>query len=129
MNRLLARVRKIIAKLRNKYRLVLLNDSSFAEVLSIQLTPLNLLMLLSSFFVIFTIIIFLLIAYTPMRHLVPGYGKANDTEAWMEMNQRIEDMSREVKDRQMKIDALNNILSEKEKVYDSSSVRKEKIKQ
>jgi hypothetical protein len=129
MNRLLARVRKIIAKLRNKYRLVLLNDSSFAEVLSIQLTPLNLLMLLSSFFVIFTIIIFLLIAFTPMRHLVPGYGKANDTEAWMEMNQRIEDMSREVKDRQMKIDALNNILSEKEKVYDSSSVRKEKIKQ
>ncbi len=129
MNRLLARVRKIIAKLRNKYRLVLLNDSSFAEVLSIQLTPLNLLMLLSSFFVVFTIIIFLLIAYTPMRHLVPGYGKANDTEAWMEMNQRIEDMSREVKDRQMKIDALNNILSEKEKVYDSSSVRKEKIKQ
>ena len=129
MNRLLARVRKIIAKLRNKYRLVLLNDSSFAEVLSIQLTPLNLLMLLSSFFVIFTIIIFLLIAFTPMRHLVPGYGKANDTEAWMEMNQRIEDMSREVKDRQMKIDALNNILSEKEKAYDSSSVRKEKIKQ
>ena len=47
----------------------------------------------------------------------------------MEMNQRIEDMSREVKDRQMKVDALNNILSEKEKVYDSSSVRKEKIKQ
>ena len=129
MNRLLARVRKIIAKLRNKYRLVLLNDSSFAEVLSIQLTPLNLLMLLSSFFVVFTLIIFLLVAYTPMRHLVPGYGKANDTEAWMEMNQRIEDMSREVKDRQMKIDALNNILSEKEKAYDSSSVRKEKIKQ
>lgn len=129
MNRLVARVRKIIAKLRNKYRLVLLNDSSFAEVLSIRLTPWNLLMLLSSVFVVFTIIIFLLVSYTPMRHLVPGYGKANDTEAWMELNQRIEDMGREIKDRQMKIDALNNILSEKEGIYDSTSARKEKGKQ
>ena len=129
MNRLLSRVRKIIAKLRNKYRLVLLNDSSFAEVWSIRLTPMNLLMLLSSFFVIFSLIIFLLVAFTPMRHLVPGYGKANDTEAWMEMNQRIEDMGREIKDRQMKLEALNNLLSEKEQVYDSSSVRKEKGKQ
>ena len=86
-------------------------------------------MLLSSFFVIFSLIIFLLVAFTPMRHLVPGYGKSNDTEAWMEMNQRIEDMGREIKDRQMKLEALNNLLSEKEQVYDSSSVRKEKGKQ
>ncbi len=61
------RNRKIIANLRNKFRLVLINDTSFAEVFSIQLTPLNVLMVFSSLLISFTIIIMLLVAYTPLR--------------------------------------------------------------
>jgi hypothetical protein len=113
--------RKIIAKLRNKYRLVLINESSFGEVLSIRLTPLNVLMLLSSAFILFTIIIYLLIAYTPMRQMMPGYGRLGENNAWMEVNQRVEDLGREVSDKQLKIDALNTILSEQEKKFDSTS--------
>lgn len=116
--------RKIIAKLRNKYRLVLFNDSSFGEVFSVRLTPMNVLMLFSSAFILFLVIIFLLIAFTPMRQMVPGYGKANDTEAWMELNQKVEDLGREVRDKELKIDALNKILSDQEAAFDSSSVRK-----
>lgn len=116
--------RKIIAKLRNKYRLVLINDSSFAEALSIRLTPMNVLMLFSSFFVLFTIIIFLLIAYTPMRQLVPGYGKGTDNAAWMEMNQKVEDLQRAIDDRNLKADALQKILSEKEGELDSAKSAK-----
>lgn len=116
--------RKIIAKLRNKYRLVLFNDSSFGEVFSVRLTPMNVLMLFSSAFILFMVIIFLLIAFTPMRQMVPGYGKANDTEAWMELNQKVEDLGREVRNKELKIDALNKILSDKEAAFDSSSVRK-----
>lgn len=116
--------RKIIAKLRNKYRLVLFNDSSFGEVFSVRLTPMNVLMLFSSAFILFMVIIFLLIAFTPMRQMVPGYGKANDTEAWMELNQKVEDLGRDVRDKQLKIDALNKMLTDQEKAFDSSSVRK-----
>lgn len=116
--------RKIIAKLRNKYRLVLFNDSSFGEVFSVRLTPMNVLMLFSSAFILFMVIIFLLIAFTPMRQMVPGYGKANDTEAWMELNQKVEDLGREVRNKELKIDALNKMLSDNEAAFDSSSVRK-----
>lgn len=116
--------RKIIAKLRNKYRLVLINDSSFAEAFSIRLTPLNLMMLLSTIFVIFTIIIFALISYTPMRQLVPGYGKASDNAAWMELNQKVEDLNRRFESRAMKENALNKILSESEETLDTSSMKK-----
>lgn len=112
--------RKIIAKLRNKYRLVLINDSSFAEVFSIRLTPLNLLMLLSTIFLIFTFIIFSLISYTPVRQLVPGYGKASDNAAWLELNQKVEDLNRKFESRAMKENALNKILSESEDQLDSS---------
>lgn len=116
--------RKIIAKLRNKYRLVLINDSSFAEVFSIRLTPFNVGMLFSTVFVIFTIIIFLLIAYTPMRQMVPGYGKASDNAAWMELNQKVEDLRRDFENRSLKENAINDILSEKEYLLDTTSAKK-----
>lgn len=115
---------KIIAKLRNKYRLVLINDSSFGEVLSIRLTPMNVLMLFSSAFILFTIIMFFLISYTPVRQLLPGYGRMSDNNAWMEMNQKVEDLGRELSDKQIKIDALNAILNEQEKKFDSTSESK-----
>lgn len=113
--------RKIIAKLRNKYRLVLINDSSFAEAFSIRLTPINVLMLFSTAFVLFTIVIFLLIAYTPMRQMVPGYGKSSDQAAWLELNQQVEDLKRKYEDRALKEDAINKILSENEMMLDTSS--------
>lgn len=116
--------RKIIAKLKNKYRLVLINDSSFAEIFSIRLTPFNVLMLFSTVFVIFTIIIFSLIAYTPMRQMVPGYGKASDNAAWMELNQKVEDLDRKFRNREMKQDAVNKILSEQESMLDTVSNKK-----
>jgi hypothetical protein len=116
--------RKIIAKLRNKYRLVLINDSSFAEAFSIRLTPFNVMMLFSSIFVLFTIIIFLLIAYTPMRQMVPGYGKSSDNSALMELNQKVEDMQRQIDNRELKTDALQKILSEKESELDTVSSKK-----
>jgi hypothetical protein len=116
--------RKIMAKLRNKYRLVLLNDTHFGEVFSIRLTPLNLLMLLSSVFLTFILIIYLLISFTPAKRLVPGFGNTNNREAMMELNQRVEDLSRELQNKQIKIDALNDMLSNKEKKFDSTSVRR-----
>jgi hypothetical protein len=116
--------RKIIAKLRNKYRLVLLNDTHFGEVFSIRLTPINLLMLLSSVFLTFVLLIYLLISFTPAKRLVPGFGNTNNREAMMELNQRVEDLSRELKNKQLKIDALTDILLEKEKKFDSTSVRR-----
>jgi hypothetical protein len=120
----MSRGRKIIAKLRNKYRLVLINDTSFAEVFSIRLTPFNVGMLFSTIFVLFTIIIFLLIAYTPMRQMVPGYGKTSDNAAWMELNQKVEDLRRDFENRSLKEKALNNILNENEYLMDTSSLKR-----
>ena len=113
-----------MANLRNKYRLVLLNDTHFGEVFSIRLTPMNLLMLLSSVFLAFVLLIYLLISFTPVKRLVPGFGNTNNKEAMMELNQRVEDLSRELENKQIKIDALNDILTDREKKFDSTSFRR-----
>lgn len=111
---------KILKKLKNKYRLVLINDGSFAEVFSIRLTPMNVLMLASSSLLLFTLIIFALIAYTPVRQLVPGYGKVSDNAAIIELTQEVEELTRQQKAGLEKQEALRIIINGGEEVWDSS---------
>ena len=112
---------KILKKLKNKYRLVLINDSSFAEVFSIRLTPMNVLMLASSALLVFTFVIFALIAYTPVRQLVPGYGKFSDNAAIIELTQQVEELTRLQKEGMEKQEALRKIINGEEAAWDSSN--------
>jgi murein DD-endopeptidase MepM/ murein hydrolase activator NlpD len=64
---------KLIKKLKNRYRLVIINDKTFEDKFSVSLTPLNLFVVFSSFLVFFTVIIVLVIVYTPLREFIPGY--------------------------------------------------------
>ena len=66
--------KKIKKKLLHKYRLVILNEDTFEERLSLNLNRLNVFVLgtLSAIFLIaFTT---LLIAFTPLKEYIPGYS-------------------------------------------------------
>jgi murein DD-endopeptidase MepM/ murein hydrolase activator NlpD len=69
--------RVFFKKLKNKYRLVVLNDSSFEEKISIKLTPLNLFVLAGSVTILLVVLITSLIAFTPLREYIPGYADVN----------------------------------------------------
>lgn len=66
--------RKVKQKLLHKYRLVILNEDTFEERLSFQLSKLNVILL--SFITIMLLIsgTALLIAFTPIREFIPGYS-------------------------------------------------------
>jgi hypothetical protein len=66
--------KKLIHKLKNRYRIVLINDTTFEEKFSLSLTPMNVFVGFSSFLVFFTMIISLLIVFTPLREYIPGYS-------------------------------------------------------
>ena len=118
-----SRRRKIIANLRNKHRFVLINDTTFAEVFSVRLTPINVLMLFSSLLLAFTIIVLLLLAYTPMRAILPNVVTQESRKEILMLNQRIEDMSRTLEVQRSKQEVLNAILDGKEAQLDSTSAR------
>ncbi len=65
--------KKIFNKLKNRYRLIIYNDSTFQTVWSTKLTRINVFVIggLGSLFLIFLTVI--LIAYTPLREFIPGY--------------------------------------------------------
>ncbi|MES2140947.1 MAG: M23 family metallopeptidase [Bacteroidota bacterium] len=65
---------KFIQRLRNRYRLVVMNDDTFEEKLSLQLTPLSLFILVGSVTIVMVMIVTSLIAFTPLREYIPGYA-------------------------------------------------------
>lgn len=73
----MAKSNKRLEKLRQTYRLVLMNDETFEETASYRLTRLNIYLLLSTSFVVVAIFLWLLIIFTPMKRFIPGYGDYN----------------------------------------------------
>lgn len=118
-----SRRRKIIANLRNKHRFVLINDTTFAEVFSVRLTPINVLMVFSSLLIGFTVIVLLLLAYTPLRGIVPNAVTKESRKEILQLNQKIEDLSRTLEVQRSKQDVLNTILEGKDGQFDSISAR------
>lgn len=69
--------KKIIQKIRHKYRLVMLNDDTFEERFSFVLSPLNVFTWGGVFLLVFTMLLTTLIAFTPLREYIPGYADVN----------------------------------------------------
>jgi hypothetical protein len=65
--------KKLIHKLKSRFRLVIINDGTFEEKFSYSLTPMNVFIGFSSFLVFFAVIIITLIVFTPVREFIPGY--------------------------------------------------------
>ncbi len=66
-----------LRKLRDKYRLIIYNDVTFKEVFQLKLSRLNL-FIITSFVAIFLVAVtIIIIAFTPLKELIPGYPEAN----------------------------------------------------
>ena len=66
--------KRLIKRLRNEYRLSILKESSYEEQVSVLLTPLNVVLLVGSAFILIGGLVYSLVALSPLKeHLVPGY--------------------------------------------------------
>jgi murein DD-endopeptidase MepM/ murein hydrolase activator NlpD len=65
--------KKFFHRLRNKYRLLVINEATFDERLSFRLSPLNVIATLGFIFLLVSSLTVLLIIYTPAKEWIPGY--------------------------------------------------------
>lgn len=67
----------LIRRLKSKFRLNIINEKTFEEKLSYSLTPMNVLIMFGSLLFIFGFLIYLLVAFTPLRnYVIPDYASA-----------------------------------------------------
>lgn len=100
-------------QLRNKYRLVILNDDSFAEKFSLRLSPLGLIILLSSVTIIMTSLVISLVAFTPLREYIPGYGNVNDRKDIIRLTSKADSLENTLSSRDWYISNLLNVFAGK----------------
>lgn len=103
--------KKILKKLKNKYRLVILNDTSFEERFSYRLTPLNLATLLISFAVLIIVIVAVTIIFTPLREYIPGYTDVSLREDLTKMVLKSDSLEKELRSNNNYIKNIKSILS------------------
>ena len=66
---------KLYKRLRNHYKLVILNIDTFEERFSFLLTPLNVIVLSGVTFLLISISAFALLGWTPLRYYLPDYAE------------------------------------------------------
>jgi hypothetical protein len=64
-----------VKRKKNRYRMVIMNDDTFEEVVTFKLTRTSVYIMLSTFFLLLTGLTIAVISFTDLRFLIPGYGK------------------------------------------------------
>ena len=100
-----------LKRLTDKYRLVLLNDETFEEVTSFQLTRMNVYVLVSTIFVILVLITVSAIVYTPLKEYIPGYADVGMRRDVMELKLKEDSLERMIHSNNIYLQNLRRIIS------------------
>jgi len=68
-----------LKRLRNRYRLVVMNDDTYEEVVTFKLSRMSVYIGLSTIFVILVGLTVALIIFTPLKYYIPGYESLQST--------------------------------------------------
>lgn len=68
---------KKLQRLKHKYRLVILNEDTFEEKMSLRLSQLNVFVVVGISSLVLILMVILLIAFTPLKEFIPGYANVN----------------------------------------------------
>lgn len=88
--------RSLMEKLRDKHRLVIINDDTFEEVTSIKLTPLSVYVGFSTLIVGTAFLVMAAIIWTPLKRYIPGYGDFNRDAQISELVGKVSELESEM---------------------------------
>lgn len=94
-----------------KYRLVLRKDETLEEVGSYRLTLLNIYILLSSFVILAMTLMVVVIFFTPLKHLVPGYGEPSQHPDYIRLTKKMATLESELQSYKLYYENFNRLIS------------------
>lgn len=99
-----------LKRLRNRYRLVVMNDDTYEEVVTFKLTRLSVYIVLSSIFVILVGLTVALIVFTPLKYYIPGYGDLRIGREFRELKYRTDSLEKQIYFQTQYIDGIQKVL-------------------
>ena len=98
-------------RLRNRYRLVVMNDDTYEEVVTFKLSRLSVYVFLSSIFVVLVGLTVALIVFTPLKYYIPGYDDLKIGRDYRQLKYRTDSLEQQVNYQARYIDGIKRILS------------------
>jgi murein DD-endopeptidase MepM/ murein hydrolase activator NlpD len=118
----------VFKRLKNKYRLIIYNDDTFEEVWSYKLNRINLVTLSGITIFVLIGIVYILIAYTPLKvYVIPDFPKTEERKGIIENALRTDSLENQLRMHKQYIENVRQILAGKEPSFyllDSDSARR-----
>ena len=113
-----------LKRLRNRYLLVVMNEDTYEEVVKFRLSRLSVYIILSSTFVMLTILTVALIVFTPIKYYLPGvgYGDATQVKEFKLLKIRTDSMENAMKYKQQYLDNIKKVLEGKVSNLDTNKL-------
>jgi len=83
-----------LQRLRNRYRLVVMNDDTYEEVVTFKLSRLSVYIGLSTIFVVLVGLTVALIVFTPLKYYIPGYDDLKVGREYRQMKYQVDSMNK-----------------------------------
>lgn len=101
-----------LKRLRNHYRLVIMNEDTYEEVVKFKLTRLSVYIAFSSLFVLLVGLTASLIIFTPLKYYLPGvgYGSVKQIKEYRNLKIRTDSMEQALRFHQQYFDNIQKVL-------------------
>lgn len=110
-------------RLTNRYRLVVMNDHSYEEVVTFKITRLGVYIAACFVFVVLVGLTTALISFTPLKYYIPGYGSQSERRELTRLKLHTDSLEKQIQYREAYWENVKNVLSGKaELVLDTAVI-------
>ena len=100
-----------LKRLQNRYRLVVMNDDTYEEVVTFKLSRLSVYIAMSTVFVLLISFTVALIVFTPLKYYIPGYGNRQSKTELQVLKIRTDSLEQSMKYKDQYLNNLKKVLS------------------
>ena len=99
-----------LKRLRNHYKLVIMNDDTFEEVIKFRLSRLSVYMAFSTIFLVMIGLAIALLVLTPLKYYIPGYGNSINRVELQALKMRTDSLEQAILYKDQYLNDLKKIL-------------------
>lgn len=100
-----------LKRLQNRYRLVVMNDDTYEEVVTFRLSRLSVYIGLSTIFVLLVSLTVALLVLTPLKYYIPGYGNNTNRTELQLLKMRTDSLQQAIIYKDKYLENIKNVLS------------------
>ncbi len=100
-----------LKRLRNRYRLVVMNDDTYEEMATFKLSRLSVYIGMSTVFVLLVSLTVALLVFTPLKYYIPGYGTRQSRADLQVLKIRTDSLEQAIKYKDQYLESVKKVLT------------------